>query len=60
MSARATWPRAGCGALYGSTLRETEHAAFSLESRPDLSKNAGLLGLDSLFSSFPIETKSGS
>jgi hypothetical protein len=31
-----------------------------MESRPDLAKKAGLSLLDSPFSSFPIETKSGS
>jgi hypothetical protein len=33
---------AGCRALHGWTPRETEHAMFSMESRPDLLENAGL------------------
>jgi hypothetical protein len=30
------------GALHGWSPGETEHSAFSMESRPDLSKNPGL------------------
>jgi hypothetical protein len=33
---------AGCRAPHGWTPRETEHAMFSMESRPDLLENAGL------------------
>jgi len=39
---------------------ETEHAAFSVESRADLSKNAGLSCARFFVLLFPIETKSGS
>jgi hypothetical protein len=34
--------RALCGALHGWTPCEIEHVAFSMESRPDLSKTARL------------------
>lgn len=39
---RSDVARAGCGALPGWTPRETEHAAFAMESHADLSKNIGV------------------